>query len=125
MTAQAARHQLDQAEGAALTLGRTARRGSGEIAQAGAARARRSPILTGALLLAVVTGGLLLVSARARATLRSSANGLGGSLRAARGPRTGAAKINRDAVDHQEALLDEGLEESFPASDPVSITRIT
>ena len=25
---------------------------------------------------------------------------------------------------HQEALLDEGLEETFPASDPVSVKRI-
>lgn len=29
------------------------------------------------------------------------------------------------AEDRQEALLDEGLEESFPASDPVSVKRIT
>jgi hypothetical protein len=27
--------------------------------------------------------------------------------------------------DRQEALLDEGLEESFPGSDPVSVKRIT
>jgi hypothetical protein len=30
---------------------------------------------------------------------------------------------NKD--DHQEDLLDEGIEESFPASDPVSVKRIT
>jgi hypothetical protein len=34
-----------------------------------------------------------------------------------------------EKVDHsesrQEALLDEGVEESFPASDPVSVKRIT
>jgi len=29
------------------------------------------------------------------------------------------------AEDRQEALLDEGLEESFPASDPVSVKSIT
>ncbi len=29
------------------------------------------------------------------------------------------------AEDRQEALLDEGLEESFPGSDPVSVKRIT
>lgn len=29
------------------------------------------------------------------------------------------------AEDRQEALLDEGLEESFPASDPLSVKRIT
>lgn len=26
---------------------------------------------------------------------------------------------------HQDALLDEGIEETFPASDPVSVKRIT
>lgn len=35
-----------------------------------------------------------------------------------------AHKIDR-AEDRQEALIDEGLEESFPASDPVSVKRIT
>lgn len=30
-----------------------------------------------------------------------------------------------DAEDRQEALIDEGVEESFPASDPVSVKRIT
>ena len=29
------------------------------------------------------------------------------------------------AEDRQESLIDEGLEESFPASDPVSVKRIT
>jgi hypothetical protein len=32
---------------------------------------------------------------------------------------------NDDASDHQEELLDEGVEETFPASDPVSVKRIT
>lgn len=31
----------------------------------------------------------------------------------------------RHAEDRQEALIDEGLEETFPASDPVSAKRIT
>lgn len=31
----------------------------------------------------------------------------------------------RSSEDRQEALLDEGLEETFPASDPVSAKRIT
>lgn len=31
----------------------------------------------------------------------------------------------QDAEDRQQALLDEGIEESFPASDPVSAKRIT
>lgn len=34
-------------------------------------------------------------------------------------------KKEREAGDRQEALIDEGLEESFPASDPVSVKRIT
>ncbi len=35
-----------------------------------------------------------------------------------------APKLN-EAEDRQEALIDEGVEESFPASDPVSVKRIT
>lgn len=31
----------------------------------------------------------------------------------------------RAAEDRQEALVDEGIEETFPASDPVSVKRIT
>lgn len=31
----------------------------------------------------------------------------------------------KTAEDHQEALVDEGVEETFPASDPVSAKRIT
>lgn len=83
ITAQMARHRLDQAEGAAITLGRAARRRSGEIARLTAARAGRSPILAGALLLVVVTGGVLLVSGRARTAVRSRARSLGDSLRGA------------------------------------------
>ena len=29
------------------------------------------------------------------------------------------------AENRQEALIDEGLEESFPASDPISVKRVT
>ena len=32
---------------------------------------------------------------------------------------------DRKVEDRQEALVDEGLEETFPASDPVSVKRIT
>ncbi|MGV8930319.1 MAG: hypothetical protein ACOH1E_11255 [Brevundimonas sp.] len=32
---------------------------------------------------------------------------------------------DRKAEDRQEALIDEGLEETFPASDPVAAKRIT
>ena len=35
-----------------------------------------------------------------------------------------AAKVAK-SESRQEALLDEGLEESFPGSDPVSVKRIT
>lgn len=35
------------------------------------------------------------------------------------------ADKEKTAEDRQEALLDEGLEESFPSSDPVSVKRIT
>ena len=35
------------------------------------------------------------------------------------------AEKQKHAEDRQEALLDEGLEESFPSSDPVSVKRIT
>ena len=31
----------------------------------------------------------------------------------------------RTTKEHQEDLLDEGVEETFPASDPVSVKRIT
>jgi hypothetical protein len=34
-------------------------------------------------------------------------------------------EADRDAEDRQEALVDEGIEETFPASDPVSVKRIT
>ena len=34
-------------------------------------------------------------------------------------------ETQRAAEDRQEALIDEGLEETFPASDPVSAKRIT
>ena len=35
------------------------------------------------------------------------------------------AEKEKYAEDRQEALLDEGLEESFPSSDPVCVKRIT
>lgn len=44
-------------------------------------------------------------------------------------PETGKPdqlKTHTDAAeDRQEALIDEGVEETFPASDPVSAKRIT
>ena len=41
-------------------------------------------------------------------------------------PEEAARADQRDeAEDHQEALVDEGVEETFPASDPVSAKHIT
>jgi len=34
-------------------------------------------------------------------------------------------QLQKTAEDRQEALIDEGVEETFPASDPVSAKRIT
>lgn len=34
-------------------------------------------------------------------------------------------EAERASEDRQEALVDEGVEETFPASDPVSVKRIT
>lgn len=42
---------------------------------------------------------------------------------AARAP--GERQKHHDADERQEQLLEEGLEETFPASDPVSVKRIT
>ena len=33
-------------------------------------------------------------------------------------------KLRGARAEHQNALLDEGLEETFPASDPVSVVRV-
>lgn len=44
-------------------------------------------------------------------------------------PKTGKhdelREEERHAENRQEALVDEGVEETFPASDPVSVKRIT
>ena len=44
-------------------------------------------------------------------------------------PKTGKpdqlCEEDRAAESRQEALVDEGVEETFPASDPVSVKRIT
>jgi hypothetical protein len=41
--------------------------------------------------------------------------------RLAKEGKTGESKVH----PHQEELLDEGIEETFPASDPVSVKHIT
>jgi len=43
----------------------------------------------------------------------------------AKGKHDQLAEKEAAAEDRQEALLDEGLEETFPSSDPVSVKRIT
>jgi hypothetical protein len=40
-------------------------------------------------------------------------------------PLSGRTNLEPLARARQEALLDEGIEETFPASDPVSVKRIT
>ena len=39
--------------------------------------------------------------------------------------RSHSAEATAELVRHQEELLDEGVEETFPASDPVSVKRVT
>jgi hypothetical protein len=39
--------------------------------------------------------------------------------------RDDAEALNLDARTRQERLLDAGLEETFPASDPVAVMRLT
>lgn len=46
-------------------------------------------------------------------------------LRAADQDEGAARRHEQPTSEHQEDLLDEGLEETFPASDPVSAKRIT
>ena len=128
MTAQAGRYQLDRAQGAAATLGRLA-----------GTNARRFPLAMGLISLSAAVGGTLMFSHRARSALRSGIHGLWQG-RDAREYKAAISPLKiRDAIDdedavpgrpgakkaHQEALLDEGLEESFPASDPLSVKSIT
>lgn len=42
-----------------------------------------------------------------------------------RGSGASADDIEDESDPHQDALLDQGVEETFPASDPVSVKRIT
>ena len=95
-------------------------------------RSSRLPVAVGVLVVGAAIGGALLSSPRLRATLRDGwdrARGRrpGEPIRIGDGyvgdgyQRTAA----KPAQDRQEDLLDEGIEESFPASDPVSVKRIT
>jgi hypothetical protein len=51
--------------------------------------------------------------------------GAGEAAAAARGSGARAEDVPEQTDPRQEALLDEGVEETFPASDPVSVKRIT
>jgi hypothetical protein len=62
------------------------------------------------------------------ATPKPDADGAGGPAVTAsreRGTPDQLAPHVAAAEDRQEALIDEGVEETFPASDPVSAKRIT
>jgi hypothetical protein len=96
-------------------------------------RSARYPLAVSAFVLGAAIGGALLASPRVREGLRRGWN----SLRRPRpsqavrrgdgadGPSVPAASASKPPHERQEDLLDEGLEESFPASDPVSVKRIT
>ena len=43
----------------------------------------------------------------------------------AKGSGASADDVEDESLEHQEELLDEGIEETFPASDPVSVKHIT
>ncbi len=66
---------------------------------------RRHPVALGATVAVAALAGVVLLSRKAKA--KQAAEGLTATQR-----------------ERQEDLLDEGIEESFPASDPVSIKRV-
>ena len=90
-------------------------------------RASRLPVAIGVLVVGAAIGGALLASPRVRGALRQGWD-------RARGRRPDEPirvadryqpVVQKPPQDRQEDLLDEGIEESFPASDPVSVKRIT
>jgi hypothetical protein len=60
---------------------------------------------------------------RPRPIEQSSAGQANADLAAAAAP--GDRQPNEDLTARQEQLLDQAVEETFPASDPVSVKRIT
>ncbi len=90
-------------------------------------RSSRLPVAIGVLVVGAAIGGALLASPRMRFAVRQGWDRVRGRrpaepLRVAdRYERT----VPKPTQDRQEDLLDEGIEESFPASDPVSVKRIT
>ncbi len=90
-------------------------------------RSSRLPVVLSVAVVGVAIGGALLASPRLRASLRQGWDFVLGrrpaeTLRIRNGSNGAAVKPPRE---RQEDLLDEGIEESFPASDPVSVKRIT
>jgi len=120
--AGSARRQLSRTPGMTAVLGLAAPRRKSSFV-------KRHPVLVGASVLAVAAGGVLAIP-RVRQALRQTSDRLADRLRTAfRRPAAqrgdGAAATYADPQEHQDELLDEGIEESFPASDPVSVKRIT
>ena len=90
-------------------------------------RASRLPLILTVAVVGVAVGGALLASPRVRNGLRQGWDRVRGrrqdqALEASDGMNGAAWKPPRE---RQEDLLDEGIEESFPASDPVSVNQIT
>jgi len=89
-------------------------------------RSSRLPVVLSVAVVGVAIGGALLASPRVRASLRQGWDFLRRRPAPALLARTGSDDIAlKPAHERQEDLLDEGIEESFPASDPVSVKRIT
>lgn len=99
-------------------LGRVARRDT---------RPSRLPLALSAVVVGVAVGGVLLANPRVRASLRQGWDFLRGRrpAQALRAPTDLDGAAWKPPHERQEDLLDEGIEESFPASDPVSVKRIT
>jgi len=90
-------------------------------------RSSRLPLIVSVAVVGVAVGGTLLAIPRVRAGLRQGwdfvrGRRAGEAIRVAHGVDGAAWKPPHE---RQEDLLDEGIEESFPASDPVSVKRIT
>jgi hypothetical protein len=118
--AGAAGRKLSRTPGMAAAFGRAAPR-------RGRALAGRHPVLLGAGLAIVAAGGLLAIP-QVRSALQDASRRVTCGLksrfgRSAANGADGAAPPELKV--RQEELLDEGIEESFPASDPVSVKRIT
>ena len=89
-------------------------------------RSSRLPLAVSAVVVVAALGGALLAIPRVRGALRQGWSRVRGRLAGvSRSGDGSAAPALRSPHERQDDLLDEGLEESFPASDPVSVKRIT